>query len=501
MKRPFEKILIANRGEIALRIIRACREREIKTVGIFSEPDREALHALRADEAYPIGPGPSQESYLAGERIIALAKQKKCGAIHPGYGFLAENSDFCQACEDAGLIFIGPTSSAMKSMGDKTLARQKVGNAGVPIIPGMKKGLKQFEPMQKAATKIGYAVLIKAALGGGGKGMRVCRNEEELSSGFELCRKEAESAFGNSTLYLERYIEKPRHIEFQILADHYGKTIHLGERECSIQRRHQKLIEEAPSVAIDDNLRSKMGDAAVAASQAVGYTNAGTIEFLLDENKNFYFLEMNTRLQVEHPVTELITGIDLVHEQLDIASGRKMSLDQKKIVRRGHAIECRIYAEDPDTDFLPSCGKIERLHEPAGPGIRIDSGVYQGFEVPVFYDPLIAKLLAWAPDRNLVLQRMYRALSEYRITGVKTTIGFLKDVMKDPRFRQGNFDTHFIDESEAKEVKITPEEIKAAGIVAAWAFHSQTEGQRRRVKQSESQINLWKIAGRREAME
>jgi acetyl-CoA carboxylase biotin carboxylase subunit len=501
MKKPFKKILIANRGEIALRIIRACHEREIKAVAIFSEPDREALHVLRADEAYLIGPGPSQESYLAGERIVALAKEKQCEAIHPGYGFLAENSDFCQACENAGIVFIGPPSSAMRSMGDKTQARRKVGMAGVPIIPGLKKGMKQFAPMRKAAAQIGYPVLIKAALGGGGKGMRVCRNARELESGFELCRKEAQSAFGDPTLYLERYLEKPRHIEFQILADHHGKTIHLGERECSIQRRHQKLIEEAPSVAIDDALRSDMGDAAVAAAQAVGYTNAGTIEFLLDENKNFYFLEMNTRLQVEHPVTELITGIDLVHQQLDIASGRKMILDQKKIVSMGHAIECRIYAEDPEADFLPSCGKIERYLEPAGPGIRMDSGVYQGFEVPVYYDPLMAKLLAWAPDRKMALQRMHRALSEFRISGVKTTIEFLKGVMRDKRFQKGNFDTHFIDESETEETNLSLEEIQAAGIAAVWSFHTQQQVFSRQTGGGELKINPWKLAGRREAME
>jgi len=501
MKRPFKKILIANRGEIALRVIRACHEWGIRVVAVYSEPDRQSLHVRRADEAYCIGPASSQKSYLAGDRIIALAKKVGCEAIHPGYGFLAENGDFAQACEDAGLVFIGPNPQAMRAMGDKTRARRNVGGVGVPIIPGTMKGVSRFDLMRKSANEMGYPVLIKAALGGGGKGMRICRDEEELESGFELCRKEAQSAFGNPTLYLEKYIEKPRHIEFQILADHFGKTIHLGERECSIQRRHQKLVEEAPSVAIDEMLRSTMGEAAVAAAKAVGYTNAGTIEFLLDENKNFYFLEMNTRLQVEHPVTELITGIDLVYEQLRIAAGNKLALDQGKIRRTGHAIECRIYAEDPDTDFLPSCGKIQRLREPAGPGVRVDSGIYQGYEIPVYYDPLIAKLLVWGPDRKVAIRRMHRALSEYTITGIKTTIGFLQRVAEDVRFRRGNFDTHFIDETEKKEICVPKEDVRAAGIVAALAFHTQRGMGGRRSKEETVGLNPWKLAGRREALD
>jgi acetyl-CoA carboxylase biotin carboxylase subunit len=501
MKKSFKKILIANRGEIALRIIRACHEVDIKAVAVFSEPDRESLHVLRADEAYCVGPGPSGESYLVIDRIIETAKKAKCAAIHPGYGFLAENAGFSQACKDAGIVFIGPDAEAMRAMGDKTMARSKVGKAGVPIIPGMKKGVQKFEAMREAAAGIGYPVLIKAALGGGGKGMRVCRNDEELKAGFELCRKEAQSAFGDPKLYLEKYLEKPRHIEFQILADHHGNTIHLGERECSIQRRHQKLIEESPSVAIDDALRTRMGEAAVAAAEAVGYVNAGTIEFLLDADKNFYFLEMNTRLQVEHPVTEFITGVDLVHEQFKIAAGREMTLTQESIHRSGHAIECRIYAEDPDAGFLPSSGIIERLREPAGPGIRVDSGVYQGWEVPVYYDPLIAKLLCWAPDRTLSMKRMHRALSEYTITGVKTTIGFLRQVMEDDRFQSGDFDTHFIDESEEKEIKIPKKDIRAAGILAALAYHTDTGRMTKGSTGMVSRVNPWKFAGRREAME
>ena len=455
----------------------------------------------KANEAYCVGPGPSQESYLVIDRIIDTAKKTGCEAVHPGYGFLAENADFAQACSDAGLVFIGPSAEAMRAMGDKTMARQRVGAVGVPIIPGTKKGLARFEQMQKEAEKIGYPVLIKAALGGGGKGMRVCRNDEELKSGFELCRKEAQSAFGNPALYLEKYLQKPRHIEFQILADHSGKTIHLGERECSIQRRHQKLIEEAPSVVVNEALRATMGEAAVAAARAVGYTNAGTIEFLMDENQHFYFLEMNTRLQVEHPVTELITGVDLVHEQLRIAAGKKLRLYQEGIRRHGHAIECRICAEDPDANFLPSCGTIRTLREPAGPGVRVDSGVYQGFEIPVYYDPLIAKLLVWGPDRRTAIRRMARALSEYTITGVRTTVDFLRGVMEDERFRKGNFDTHFIDETERKKMGVSEEDIRAAGIVGALAFHRGEGIGGKRPKRGTESVNPWKWAGRREAMD
>jgi len=501
MKKLFEKILIANRGEIALRVIRACHEAGIRAVAVYSEADRDALHVSRADEAYCIGPPPSQESYLAGDRIIELAQKTGCQAIHPGYGFLAENADFAQACQDSGLVFIGPGPDSMRAMGDKIFARKRVGSVGVPTIPGINKGLTSFEPMRKTAAEIGYPVLIKAALGGGGKGMRICRNVDELKTGFELCRKEAQSAFGSPKLYLERYLEKPRHIEFQILADHFGNTIHLGERECSIQRRHQKLIEESPSVAIDEALRQRMGEAAVAAAKAVGYVNAGTIEFLLDSDKKFYFLEMNTRLQVEHPVTELITGVDLVQEQFRIAAGQKLKLDQSQIQRTGHAIEGRIYAEDPDADFLPSIGRIHRLREPAGPGVRVDSGVYQDYEVPVYYDPLIAKLLVWAPDRKQAIRRMHRALSEYMIVGVQSTIGFLKSVMEDRRFHKGDFDTHFIEETETTSSKVPGEEIKAAGIVAALAYHTQSQKRRIGSGDASTGINPWKLTGRREAME
>lgn len=500
MKKQFKKILIANRGEIALRIIRACKELDIKTVAIYSDADQESLHVLRADEAYNVGPAPSNESYLRIDQIIQVAKKSESEAVHPGYGFLAENYQFSAACKKAGLIFIGPSPESMKSMGDKIEAKKKVSAAGVPTIPGINKELIKFESMKNIIKEIGYPVLIKAALGGGGKGMRVCLNDQELESHFNLCYKEAKSAFGNPKLFLERYLEKPRHIEFQILADKFGKTIHLGERECSIQRRHQKLIEEAPSIAIDEKMRKNMGEAAVAAAQSVGYENAGTVEFLLDENKNFYFLEMNTRLQVEHPVTELITGIDLVHEQIKIAAGERLKLEQSEIKQTGHAIECRIYAEDPGSDFMPSCGKIVRLIEPAGPGIRVDSGVYQGYEVPIFYDPIISKLLAYAPDRKSAINKMYRALDEYMIAGISTTVDFLKIVMRDRRFTKGDFDTHFIEDTIKKEYLPSIDEIKAAGIAAALIYHKQKGIYQSDINQDSSRINHWKIAGRKEAM-
>ena len=499
MKRPFKKVLIANRGEIALRIIRGCHEMGMKAVAVYSEADRESLHVYRADEAYNIGPAPAEQSYLDTETIIETAKKAGCDAIHPGYGFLAESADFAQRCLDEGIVFIGPGPEAMRAMGDKTLARKKVSKAGVPTIPGINRGLNSVESMKNCAREIGYPVLIKAALGGGGKGMRVCNNEDDLNASYELCKKEAQSSFGSTKLYLEKYIDKPRHIEFQILADDYGNTIHLGERECSIQRRHQKLIEESPSTAIDERLRSEMGEAAVAAAKSVGYTNAGTIEFLLDGDKNFYFLEMNTRLQVEHPVTEMITGIDLVGEQFRIAKGMKMMLDQKKIRINGHSIECRIYAEDPESDFMPSCGKIEVLREPTGPWVRVDSGVYQGYEVAVYYDPIIAKLIVWAEDRMTAINRMHRALSEYIITGIKTTIDFHRSVMKDERFRRGDINTHFIDETERRDRKYTSTEKKAAAIVAALFYHENN--QERVDDKALNRISPWKLAGRRESLD
>ncbi len=471
----------------------------IRTVAIYSEADRKSLHVLRADEAYCAGEAPATESYLAIDKIITIAKKAACDAVHPGYGFLAENSEFARSCEDAGLIFIGPNPKAMQAMGDKVYARNSVSAVGVPIIPGLLSGVRDFETMHEKAQEIGYPVLIKAALGGGGKGMRVVRAESELKSSFELCYQEADSAFRDPTLYLEKYIEKPRHIEFQILADNYGSTIHLGERECSIQRRHQKLIEESPSVAIDENLRQKMGAAAVSAAKAVGYNNAGTIEFMLDSNKNFYFLEMNTRLQVEHPVTELVTGIDLVKAQIRIASGEKLWLAQDRIRKQGHAIEGRIYAEDTDAGFLPSSGQIEFLREPSGPGIRVDSCVYPGYEIPVYYDPLIGKLIVWAETRTEALARMRRGLSEFKIIGVKTTIDFLYQVMNDERFGNGNFDTHFIEEMEKAVPIPSRDETKLAAIIGA-LFVYTTKARSPEPTASFAPESRWKSMARRDGL-
>jgi acetyl-CoA carboxylase biotin carboxylase subunit len=495
----FKKILIANRGEIALRVIRTCQEMGIRTVAIYSDADRTSLHVLRADEAYCAGEAPASESYLAIEKIIAIAKKAGCDAVHPGYGFLAENSEFCQACEDAGLIFIGPNPKAMQAMGDKVYARNSVHKVGVPIIPGLLSGVRDFETMHQKAEEIGYPVLIKAAMGGGGKGMRVVRAPNELKSSFELCFQEAESAFRDPTLYLEKYIEKPRHIEFQILADNYGTTLHLGERECSIQRRHQKLIEESPSVALDENLRQRMGVAAVSAARSVGYNNAGTIEFMLDTNKNFYFLEMNTRLQVEHPVTELVTGIDLVSAQIRIAAGEKLWLTQDSIRHSGHAIEGRIYAEDTDAGFLPSAGTIEFLREPSGPGIRVDASVYAGYGIPVYYDPLIGKLIVWAETREGALSRMRRGLAEFKIIGVKTTIDFLYQVMNDGRFKNGKFDTHFIEEMEKVASLPSAEQEKLAAIIGA-LFVYTTKSKSPELKPPLSPESQWKLMARREGL-
>jgi len=486
----FKKILIANRGEIALRVIRACKELGITAATIYSEADRESLHVLRADEAYLVGPPSAIESYLNIPRIIEIAKKYDCEAIHPGYGFLAENSEFAKRCEEAGIVFIGPNPTAMQKMGDKVYARNTARRIGVPTIPGAYEGFRDYDSFYKEAKSIGYPLLIKAAMGGGGKGMRIVREEKELESSFNLCREEALGAFGDPTLYIERYIEKPRHIEFQILADNYGNAIHLFERECSIQRRHQKLLEETPSVALNEELRKRMGQDAVKIVKAVGYNNAGTVEFLLDQNRNYYFLEMNTRLQVEHPVTELTTGIDLVKEQIHIASGEKLRFKQEDIKKSGHAIEVRIYAEDPENNFLPSCGKIEFLSEPSGPGVRVDSGIYQGYEIPVYYDPLIAKLIVYASTRKEAISRLKRALFEYEIGGVKTTIGFFLAAIEDKGFQKGDYHTGFIEMGIKREV-MKDEEL--ASIAAALLTHSGKIQKTVAQKQTQSP---WKYQGR-----
>ncbi len=437
------KILIANRGEIAVRIARACHETGIISVAVFSEADRSAKHVRYADEAYEIGPAPSVESYLVINRIIETAVKSGCQAIHPGYGFLAENPALPAACAAAGLIFIGPDADSMALLGNKTEARKVMEKAGVPIIPGAMEPLKSEAEALAAAAEVGYPVLLKAAAGGGGKGVRVVHSKDELPSAFTRAGAEALSAFGNPDVFLEKYLIEPRHVEIQILADNYGNVIHLNERECSVQRRYQKLIEESPCCILDEAMRERMGKAAITAVKASGYTNAGTVEFLVDSSGDFYFLEVNTRLQVEHPVTELITGIDLVKEQIRIASGEELGMSQKDIGINGAAIECRISAEDPET-FLPSVGYIRELVEPSGPGVRVESGISADYEVPVYYDPLLAKVITWGKDRQEAIARMLRALDEYKIKGVKTTIPFHRRVLVDKGFSEGNYDTGIV---------------------------------------------------------
>ncbi len=439
-----KKVLVANRGEIAIRVMRACQELGIKTVAIYSDADREALHLRIADESIPIGAPPASESYLNIDRIVRTAKRVGADAIHPGYGFLAENPDFAQRCEEEGIIFVGPTSATLRLVGDKVAARGTMQKAGIPIIPGMTFVGKGIEDFRKATSSLGYPVLVKASLGGGGKGMRIVRNERDLKNAIAAGRREAKSAFGDESVYLERYIEEPHHIEFQVLADKFGNVIHLFERECSIQRRYQKIVEETPSPTLSGELRTRMGEVAKKAIKAAGYTNAGTVEFLLDRDKGFFFLEVNARVQVEHPITELTTGVDLVKQQLLIAAGEKLALRQEDISQRGHAIEARIYAEDPTQDFLPSPGKILYLQEPQGPGLRIDSGIYPGCEVTPYYDPILSKIIAWGETREFARRRLIQGLKNYAILGISTTVGFLIDLLEHPQFVEGQTYTNFI---------------------------------------------------------
>ena len=440
----FEKVLVANRGEIALRVIRACRDLGVRSVAVHSEADRTAAFVLMADEAVEIGPAPSAQSYLVADRILDAARQTGAQAIHPGYGFLSENQDFARACAGAGIVFIGPPPDAMAAMGEKVPARERMRDSGVPIVPGTD-ALDTVEDAVAAAARIGYPVLIKASAGGGGIGMRIARSEQELRDSVESAKSTAKRAFGNETVFLERYLDEPRHIEIQVLADAFGNVIHLGERECSIQRRHQKIVEETPSPVIDDATRARMGQAAVTAATAVGYVNAGTVEFIYRHGE-FYFLEMNTRLQVEHPITELVYGVDLVAQQLRIASGEELQLHQRDVVPHGHAVECRINAENYAKGFLPSPGQVTGYHEPAGPGVRVDSSLIGPATVSPNYDPMIAKLITYAHERDAALDRMRRALSEYVISGIRTNIPYHLALMSHPEFRAGRYSTHFIDD-------------------------------------------------------
>lgn len=442
-----KKILIANRGEIAVRIIRACKELGIIAAAVYSDADKKAKHTLLADEAYYIGEAPSNQSYLVKEKLITLAKNIEADAIHPGYGFLSENTAFIEMVENENLIFIGPSSTSVKLMGSKTSARSLMKKNNVPVVPGTIKPIQNLEEGIETAIKIRFPVLLKASAGGGGKGMRVVNSQREFKDAFEAANREAEKAFGDSSIYIEKLIKNPKHIEVQIIADKNGNYAHLFERECSVQRRHQKIIEESPSSSIDEITRGKITEAAIQAAKACNYYSAGTIEFLMDRERNFYFLEMNTRLQVEHPVTELVSGIDLVKEQIRIASGEKLSFKQNDLKIHGHAIECRIYAEDPLNNFLPSTGIMLNYFEPAGPGIRVDSGFQQGSEISVYYDPLIAKIISWSCDRESAIKRMIRALDEYSITGIKNNISFLKNVLSHKRFLDSSFNINFIEDS------------------------------------------------------
>jgi len=493
-----------------VRVIRACRELGIPSVAVYSDVDRASLHVRKADEAYHIGPAAAAESYLNITKILDVAKQSGADAIHPGYGFLSENAKFAQACGDAGVKFIGPTAASMEMMGSKTRARQQMEKAGVPFVPGTSRGLDSAEQAEQVAAKIGYPVMLKAAAGGGGKGMRLVQAPGELKSALQSAQSEAERAFGDREVYIEKAIINPRHIEMQVLADEQGNTVYLGERECSIQRRHQKVLEEAPSPIVDPDMRRRMGEVAVRVARAANYTNAGTVEFLVDREKNFYFLEMNTRLQVEHPVTELITGLDLVHLQIRIADGEKLPFTQEDVQIRGHAIECRIYAEDPDNNYFPSPGKITLLLSPSGPGIRRDSGMYEGWTVPVDYDPLLAKLIGYGTDRTQAISRLTRALHEYFVGGIKTNISLFRRILTDTDFQAGNVDTGYLD----RLLKTGPPHIRredadvaaiAAGIFAVLDPASAVVGNGNSSTTANTATNgntaaSWKRAARAEAL-
>ncbi|HEY7512417.1 MAG TPA: acetyl-CoA carboxylase biotin carboxylase subunit [Vicinamibacteria bacterium] len=496
--RTLSKVLIANRGEIAVRIVRACRDMGIASVAVYSEADRAARHVALADEAYPIGAAPSRESYLRIEGILEAARHSGAQAIHPGYGFLAENAAFARACEEAGIVFIGPPSDAMERMGEKTSARRLATEAGVPVVPGA------LEPLAGAAVRaeaerVGFPVMLKAAAGGGGKGMRLVTSADALESALARAQGEALSAFGDARVYIEKALERPRHVEIQVLADAHGNVVHLFERECSIQRRHQKVVEESPSPSLTPERRARMGALAVALARRAGYVNAGTLEFLVDAAGEPYFLEMNTRLQVEHPVTEMVTGLDLVQLQIRVARGEPLPFRQEDLVQRGHAIECRVYAEDPDQNFLPSPGRITALRVPSGPGVRDDSGVYEGAEVPVHYDPLVSKLIAWGADRAEALGRLERALAEYTVAGIKTTLPFFRRLVRDPEFRRGEFDTGFVDRLLARPAPARERPWEAA-IAAAAIEALESRRAARPGAAAADRASPWRAQGWRDAL-
>jgi acetyl-CoA carboxylase biotin carboxylase subunit len=499
-KRPIKKVLVANRGEIAVRVMRTCREMGIATVAVYSDADRGALHVRKADEAVHLGPSPSRESYLAIDKILDAAKKTGADAIHPGYGFLSEKAELARAVERAGITFIGPRPESMDAMGVKTTARANMQAAGVPTVPGSAAPLADEEDARAFADDLGYPVMIKAAAGGGGKGMKRCDRPEDFAALWQSARREAASAFGDDRLYIEKFLEKPRHVEIQVFADEHGNAIHLGERECSVQRRQQKVIEESPSCVLDERLREAMGEVAVRAAKAVDYRGAGTVEFLVDAHRDFYFLEMNTRLQVEHPVTEMLTGLDLVRMQIEVAQGQRI-IEQEQVVRRGHAIEARIYAEDPARGFLPSPGKITYLRLPGGPGIRDDSGVYTGWTVPQFYDPLISKLVAWAPTRPQAIERLIRALGDYTVHGITTNVAYLTAALGHPAFRSGEYDTSFCARY-AKDLVQPPDPrfeqvaLIAAAVAAFKRDHDQAEAFAARAGMAAAARSRWAQLGR-----
>ncbi|MGC2528085.1 MAG: acetyl-CoA carboxylase biotin carboxylase subunit [Candidatus Acidiferrum sp.] len=508
----FRKILIANRGEIAVRILRACRELGIRSASVFSEADRKSLHVRLSDEAYPVGPASSRESYLRIDKIMDVARRSGCDALHPGYGFLAENPALPRACAEAGITFIGPSAEAMEALGSKTAGRQLARRSDVPTVPGANDPIESSDDAQALAQNMGYPVLLKAVAGGGGKGMRVVTRDAEFAPAWRDASSEALNAFGDSRLYLEKYLEKPRHIEIQILADTHGRVVSLGERECSVQRRHQKVIEEAPSPVVTPELRKKMGDAAVRLARAGGYVNAGTVEFLVDAHLHFYFLEVNTRLQVEHPVTEQVTGLDLVKLQIAIAAGHRLPFAWETITPRGHAMEVRLYAEDPDNNFFPSPGKILSRHAPSGPGIRLDEGVYEGWTVPMDYDPLLSKLIAWGNSREETIARLRRALEEYTVTGIKTNAGLFRRILAEPDFLRGEIHTKWLDEllhrapnASSASLDSSPSDRAAdAAAIAAAFWHAQQSNKPSgpsSLSQDSRQPSLWKQEGRRQQLD